>query len=78
MVSKEIGPLLPGVADRCLTAITRLVESRIRQTNEYRPRQPGADVGLHLDNPALQADKSHLPCAGRSHSTHRPDVGDCA
>jgi hypothetical protein len=48
--------LLPGVADRCLAAITRLVESRVRQSDKYRPWQPGADVGLDLDDPTFQPD----------------------
>jgi len=53
--------LLPGVADRCLAAITRLVESRVRQSDKYRPWQPGADVGLDLDDPTFQPDQSHRP-----------------
>jgi hypothetical protein len=42
---------VPGVADRRLAAITRLIESRVRQPDQYRAWQPRNNVGLHLNDP---------------------------
>src|SRR5215211_7128899 len=68
-------PLLTGIADSCLAAITCLIKRRVREPHQYRPRQPSTDVGLHLRDPALQPNQGHGPGTRGRHSPHRPYVG---
>jgi hypothetical protein len=42
---------------------------------DTRAWQPGPDVGLHLDDATLEPNQSHRPSTGRSHLTHRPNMG---
>ena len=60
-------PLLAGIADRRLAAITRLVEGGVRQSHQHRAWQPRTDIGLHLNDSSLEANQSHRPCAGGGH-----------
>ena len=38
-------------------------------------RSPAPMYGLHLDDAALEPNQSHRPSTGRSHLTHRPNMG---
>ena len=76
-VIEAMRPLVARVADSRLAAITRLVESRIRKSDQYRAWQPCADVGLHLNDPTLKPDQCDRQRARRGHyPTARTCVSD--
>ena len=64
---QRVRPALLAAVHRRLAAVPRLVERGVRQSDQDRARQPGAGVGFHLHDPAVEADQSHRVRARETH-----------